>query len=276
MLPVRGCHPVSLAFPDHSSHILGSAGPRSLATTCGVSVDFLSSGYLDVSVPRVRSLKPMCSVSKYLARPIIDTHRVTITDRQVGCPIRRSMDHGLLPAPHGLSQVITSFIASCCQGIHQTPFSRLIRPGKSKALPDQKQYFPRHPPWFETDAVLVSVLDLDRCVPAPVDRRRCAPTRAHQHATDVYLSKRCQIRPGSDARRHDVPSRIISRKHASAALKGRFRATRAPTPLGTGEACRTESAQPGKIDTRCQSEGLVERIGIEPMTPCLQSRCSPS
>ncbi len=28
-------------------------GPRSLATTSGVSVDVLSSGYLDVSVPRV-------------------------------------------------------------------------------------------------------------------------------------------------------------------------------------------------------------------------------
>ena len=31
-------------------------GPRSLATTNGVSVDVLSSGYLDVSVPRVCSL----------------------------------------------------------------------------------------------------------------------------------------------------------------------------------------------------------------------------
>ena len=31
-------------------------GPRSLATTNGVSVDVLSSGYLDVSVPRVRFL----------------------------------------------------------------------------------------------------------------------------------------------------------------------------------------------------------------------------
>jgi hypothetical protein len=31
-------------------------GPRSLATTCGVSVDVLSSGYLDVSVPQVRFL----------------------------------------------------------------------------------------------------------------------------------------------------------------------------------------------------------------------------
>ncbi len=32
--------------------------PRSLATTNGVSIDVLSSGYLDVSVPRVRS-KPL-------------------------------------------------------------------------------------------------------------------------------------------------------------------------------------------------------------------------
>ena len=34
-----------------------SAGPRSLAATKGISVDFFSSGYLDVSVPRVRLLK---------------------------------------------------------------------------------------------------------------------------------------------------------------------------------------------------------------------------
>jgi hypothetical protein len=43
------------------------------------------------------------------------------------------MDQGLFTAPHGLSQCTTSFIASCCQGIHQTPLSRLIRSGKSKA-----------------------------------------------------------------------------------------------------------------------------------------------
>ena len=36
-------------------------GPRSLATTCGVSVDVLSYGYLDVSVPRVRHFTPMYS-----------------------------------------------------------------------------------------------------------------------------------------------------------------------------------------------------------------------
>ena len=36
-------------------------GPVSLATTPGVSVDVLSYGYLDVSVPRVRLLEPMDS-----------------------------------------------------------------------------------------------------------------------------------------------------------------------------------------------------------------------
>ena len=39
--------------------------PRSLAATQGVSVDFLSSGYLDVSVPRVRSTTPMYSARDY-------------------------------------------------------------------------------------------------------------------------------------------------------------------------------------------------------------------
>ena len=39
-----------------------SADPLSLAATQGISVDFFSSGYLDVSVPRVRLLTPMYSV----------------------------------------------------------------------------------------------------------------------------------------------------------------------------------------------------------------------
>ena len=52
----------------------------------------------------------------------------------MGCPIRKSMDQSLFSAPHGLSQSITSFIASYCLGIHQTPFSRLIRSRKSKAV----------------------------------------------------------------------------------------------------------------------------------------------
>ena len=38
-----------------------------------------------------------------------------------GYPIRRSPDHGLCAAPRGLSQLITSFIACWCQGIHHAP-----------------------------------------------------------------------------------------------------------------------------------------------------------
>lgn len=38
------------------------AGPRSLATTNGISVDFFSSGYLDVSVLRVRSSLSIYSI----------------------------------------------------------------------------------------------------------------------------------------------------------------------------------------------------------------------
>ena len=125
-LPIRDWHPLWLAFPDHSSHSHSSAGPRSLAATRGVSVDFLSSGYLDVSVPRVCFLNPMYSGERYLVMPVVDYPKVTTTNIQVGFPIRRSMDQSLFSAPHGLTQSITSFIASCCQGIHQTPLSRLI------------------------------------------------------------------------------------------------------------------------------------------------------
>ena len=67
-LLVRGYHPLRPSFPDwfQLSHIDDWPGPRSLATTNGVSVDVLSSGYLDVSVPRVRLKPPMNSEVSYL------------------------------------------------------------------------------------------------------------------------------------------------------------------------------------------------------------------
>ena len=81
------------------------AGPRSLAATKGIAVAFSSSGYLDVSVPRV------CFSLARDDRPY---------DRP-GFPIRKSWDHSLFAAPPGLSQLTTSFIASLCQGIHRAP-----------------------------------------------------------------------------------------------------------------------------------------------------------
>lgn len=67
-LPIRGYHPLRPCFPDRFwlSFIHDWPGPRSLATTSGVSVDVLSSRYLDVSVPWVRLKPPMYSEVSYL------------------------------------------------------------------------------------------------------------------------------------------------------------------------------------------------------------------
>ena len=115
-LPVRASHPLWTAFPDrsgsHASTMSASyypgravtppvwAPPRSLAATWGITFVFSSSGYLDVSVPRV--CPRITRVSGSL---------------QMGCPIRKSPDHGLFAPPRSLSQLITSFFASESQGI---------------------------------------------------------------------------------------------------------------------------------------------------------------
>ena len=85
-LPIRGCHPLWLIFPDHSSHLSGLAGPRSLATTSGVSIDFLSSGYLDVSVPRVCFFTPIYSGQKYLVYLANDYLSDNINEISSGSP----------------------------------------------------------------------------------------------------------------------------------------------------------------------------------------------
>ena len=76
--------------------------PRSLATTRGVSVDFLSYGYLDGSVPRVGSF-------------------VTGHDSSRVSPFGNLGIIACLPASPSLSQAPTSFIASQRLGIHRTP-----------------------------------------------------------------------------------------------------------------------------------------------------------
>ena len=86
MLLIRDYHPLWLRIPTHSNHTHGSAGPRSLAATRGVSIDFLSSGYLDVSVPRVCLFNPIYSGQKYLVHPIIDNREVNNNRVSGGLP----------------------------------------------------------------------------------------------------------------------------------------------------------------------------------------------
>ena len=77
-LPVRDSHPLWSTFPDSSCSVSmkyrspttpnsrnyqGLGSSRSLATTWGITIVFSSSGYLDVSVPRVR-LPPYDGISR--------------------------------------------------------------------------------------------------------------------------------------------------------------------------------------------------------------------
>ena len=65
------------------------AVPRSLAATEGISVDFFSSGYLDVSVPRVRHCTLCIQMQlTHLCGP--------------GCPIRKSPGQSLFVSSPGL------------------------------------------------------------------------------------------------------------------------------------------------------------------------------
>ena len=78
----------------------------SLATTKEIEFSFFSSGYLDVSLPRVPSYRTMYSFGG------------DWTLLQPGSPIRKSEDQCLLAAPPSLSQLIASFIGNQCHGIH--------------------------------------------------------------------------------------------------------------------------------------------------------------
>ena len=82
----------------------------SLATTKEIEFSFFSSGYLDVSLPRVPSYETIYSShgDRALPRP--------------GSPIRIPMDQCLLAAPHGFSQLIASFVGNQCPGIHPALF----------------------------------------------------------------------------------------------------------------------------------------------------------
>ena len=82
----------------------------SLATTKEIEFSFFSSGYLDVSLPRVPSYETMDSShgDRALPRP--------------GSPIRKFQDHCLLAAPLNLSQLIASFVGNQCLGIHPALF----------------------------------------------------------------------------------------------------------------------------------------------------------
>ena len=104
-VPLRALLPRRRPFnPGRASTPPVWAGPLSLAATRGVTVVFLSSGYLDVSVRRVRLH------DSWMPRP-----------RAAGCPIRTPADQRPFAPPRRLSRPAASFFASGSQGILRTP-----------------------------------------------------------------------------------------------------------------------------------------------------------
>ena len=118
---LRDFHTLWLDFPDHSTiHCFAWCLslpleillfqvwplPLSLAATHGISFDFSSSAYLDVSLRQVPFSRTIWFI------------RGSLILHQGGFPIRRSADQCLFTATRSLSQLVTSFVGSWCQGIH--------------------------------------------------------------------------------------------------------------------------------------------------------------
>ena len=100
---------VSISILFKFSQINYRPDPFSLATTNGISIDFFSSGYLDVSVLQVVSLNLFIQFK--------------VPHKVVGFPIRKFTDQNLHTVPRNLSQYTTSFIGFQCQGIRHTPLN---------------------------------------------------------------------------------------------------------------------------------------------------------
>ncbi len=84
--------------------------PLSLATTRGISIDVFSSPYLDVSVQAVPPIWLWIH------------HMVHGHDPMWVSPFGNPRIDRIFAPPRGLSQLITSFFGSQCQGIRPAPF----------------------------------------------------------------------------------------------------------------------------------------------------------
>ena len=119
---VRDCHPLRCNFPDastlHTSTTAWSYNPPDALLHQGFGLVPVRSPLLGesllFSLPRGTK---MFQFPRFASLIII---RITVK-RQLGCPIRKSAGQRSFAPNRSLSQLITSFIASGSQGIHQTP-----------------------------------------------------------------------------------------------------------------------------------------------------------
>ena len=174
----------------------------------------------------------------------------------MGCPIRRFPDQGVFAPPRNLSQRITSFIACACQGIHQMPLRHLIVLIANDHHPEGSTIKgTKRPASRDLSGGAVRLPTIMTGIERPGRQRHPGGCRSEQ-----IFSSQCQ----SNRRNQQAPQsfflpQMMMNKAAS-------RSRRRPAALS---AAATPSRAEGAL-------GLVELSGIEPLTPCLQSRCSPS
>ena len=183
----------------------------------------------------------------------------------VGFPIRKFTDQSLLAAPRDLSQRATSFIASQCQGIHQTPFiclistqcsSRISRaqrtnPGGETAK-RTKPYKTRITPTTDVEALNLAAIE--------AQGRRW---RFHIIGHFRPISSRCQIFRSAPTPWNDPGLQSLAKQ-------------RIPCRNTSRQIFSRRKIGPGSLPIIHPAKFMVEADGIEPTTSCLQSTRSPN
>ena len=199
----------------------------------------------------------------------------TDTAEAVGCPIRIPTDQGLLAAPRGFAQRAASFIASQCQGIHQMPLSRLIpaRAPRAGANP------PMASPLLEDASSCRPLCGMVRPDPSQdtasgcCRRMRSAPIRIRRRP----LGAPPMTLPAHTADLGHEPFFTICKNPPSPGGNGhaRGRPGAGRVSLATSLGCLLRR-RPCATRPAGSCQILVEAIGIEPTTSCLQSTRSPN
>ena len=220
-------------------------GPRSLATTNGVSFDVLSSGYLDVSVPRVSSLSGDLTVG-FPHSEILGSKLIRSSPRLIAAYY---VLHRLHTPRHPLDALKT-----LDRSHYQCP-----------------QYHKSHP--------LLYGQDLHHRADVLYPTHHCIgligqikKTRIHVRPLflpegvgsnrQCRISLRCPNIRSWNPTGSTQPNFALFHTHVLSAVAALWRDS-----LRSDPACRAEAAKQRR---------LVEPDGIEPTTSCLQSRRSPS
>ena len=191
----------------------------------------------------------------------------------MGFPIRTSADHSFVAAPRSLSQLSTSFIATACQGIHRAPLSYFYLHGLHKS-PQPARWQPRGPGFtsLSPSQVLLDYLSLI------VTSLQLTTSTSKNSGRPARTARPASHHPGNPTPAPAPPDhsgRCIMVLHAITSLKNHL-------PDGAGTGVSTRRHLRGATGTPRQLSGqasrpaatCVELRGLEPRTPCLQSRCS--